>query len=67
MDKAAVESGAYPISRPLYMATNGKPKGDAAQFLSWIVGSEGQTIVEREGFFPIGEGKYKTENDKAFK
>ncbi|MEN6559819.1 MAG: PstS family phosphate ABC transporter substrate-binding protein [Acidobacteriota bacterium] len=66
-DGASVESGAYPISRPLYMATNGKPKGDVAQFLGWIVGPEGQSIVEREGFFTIGEGKYKAANDKNFK
>ncbi len=66
-DKAAVESGAYPVSRPLFMATNGKPKADVAQFLTWIVGPEGQAIVEREGFFTIGEGKYKAENDKNFK
>jgi phosphate transport system substrate-binding protein len=66
-DKAEVESGAYPISRPLYMATNGRPKGDVAQFLAWIVGPEGQAVVEREGFFTIGEGKYKAANDKNFK
>ena len=66
-DKAAVDSGAYPISRPLYMATNGKPKSDVAQFLGWIVGPEGQAIVEREGFFTVGEGKYKAANDKNFK
>ena len=66
-DKAAVDSGAYPIARPLYMATNGKPKGDAAKLLAWIVGPEGQAIVEREGFFTVGEGKYKAANDKNFK
>jgi phosphate transport system substrate-binding protein len=66
-DKAAVESGAYPISRPLYMATNGKPKGEVAKFLAWVVGPEGQAIVEREGFFTVGEGKYKAGNDKNFK
>jgi phosphate transport system substrate-binding protein len=66
-DKAAVESGAYPISRPLFMATNGKPKGTAAEFIQWIVGPEGQAIVGREGFFTIGEGKYKAGNDKNFK
>ena len=66
-DKAAVDSGAYPISRPLYMATNGKPKADVAQFLAWIVSPEGQSIVEREGFFTVGEGKYKAANDKNFK
>jgi phosphate transport system substrate-binding protein len=66
-DKAAVDSGAYPISRPLFMATNGKPKADVSQFLAWIVGPEGQAIVEREGFFTVGEGKYKAANDKNFK
>ncbi|MGZ5514124.1 MAG: phosphate ABC transporter substrate-binding protein [Candidatus Aminicenantales bacterium] len=66
-DKTAVDSGAYPISRPLFMATNGKPKADVAQFLTWIVGPEGQAIVGREGFFTIGEGKYKAANDKSFK
>ena len=66
-DKASVDSGAYPISRPLYMATSGKPKANVAQFLMWIVGPEGQAIVEREGFFTVGEGKYKAANDKNFK
>ena len=66
-DKAAVDSGAYPISRPLFMATNGKPKGDIAQFLTWILSPEGQAIVEREGFFTIGEGKYKEANAKNLK
>jgi phosphate transport system substrate-binding protein len=66
-DKASIESGDYPISRPLYMATNGKPNNDIAAFLGWIVSPEGQAIVEREGFFTIGAGKYKAENDKNFK
>ncbi len=66
-DKAAVDSGDYPIARPLYMSTNGKPKGVAAEFLQWIVGPEGQAVVEREGFFTVGEGKYKAANDKNFK
>lgn len=62
-DKAAVDSGNYPISRPLYMATNGKPKADVAQFLAWISGPEGQAIVEREGFFAIG-ADHKAQNEK---
>jgi phosphate transport system substrate-binding protein len=65
-DKAAVDSGNYPISRPLFMATNGKPKGDAAKFLAWVSGLEGQTIVEREGFFAIGPA-HRAQNDKNFK
>ncbi len=62
-DKAAVESGAYPVARPLFMATNGKPKAGAAGFLAWIIGVEGQAIVEREGFFTIG-AKDKEQDEK---
>jgi phosphate transport system substrate-binding protein len=65
-DKAAVDSGKYPISRPLYMATNGKPKADVAQFLAWVSGPEGQAIVEREGFFAIGPA-HIAQNDKNLK
>jgi phosphate transport system substrate-binding protein len=63
LDKAAVDSGNYPVARPLYQATKGKPDGVAASFIAWETGPEGQKIVEREGFFTIG-GKYKEQNDK---
>ena len=54
LEKAAVDSGRYPVSRPLYQATAGKPSGDVAKFIAWETGPEGQKIVEREGFFAIG-------------
>ena len=66
LDKVAVDSGAYPVSRPLWMATNGAPKGTAAGFLSWIVGPEGQAVVEAEGFYPVG-GKLMEQNLKNLK
>ncbi len=66
MDKKAVDTGDYPIARPLYQATNGKPKGDAAAFIQWEVSPEGQKIVEREGFYTIGE-TYRQMNDKNLK
>jgi phosphate transport system substrate-binding protein len=53
-DKKAVDSGDYPISRPLFQATNGKPSGLAAEFIRFEIGPEGQKIVEREGFYTIG-------------
>ena len=50
----------YPISRPLYMYTNGTPKGETAKFIAFVLGSEGQKIVAREGFVPVaGAGKKK--------
>ena len=66
MDKAAVDNGSYPIARPLLMFTNGKPKGTASVFITWILSEEGQSIVAREGFYTIG-GKYLAENAQNLK
>jgi phosphate transport system substrate-binding protein len=63
LDKAAVDSGNYPVSRPLFQATNGKPSAEIAAFIAWETGPEGQKIVEREGFFSIG-GPAKAQNEK---
>lgn len=51
--KATVDtarSGAYPISRPLFMFTNGWPEGEILNFLNFVLSPEGQKIVEQEGF-----------------
>lgn len=55
LDKEAVYSAKYAISRPLYQSTNGKPSGVAADFIRYILSPEGQAIVEKEGFFKIGQ------------
>jgi len=65
-DKEAVDTGKYPISRALYQSTNGKPSADVAAFLQYELGPEGQKIVEREGFYPIG-AKWIEENAKNLK
>lgn len=46
-------SGAYPISRYLYMYTAGDPSGLAAEFLAWVVTPEGQALVEEAGYYPL--------------
>ena len=48
--KETVLSNKYPIGRPLFMYTNGEPKGLAKQFIDFILSSEGQKLVEEEGF-----------------
>jgi len=65
-DKAAIDSGKYPISRPLFQAANGKPSAEIAAFIAWETGPEGQAIVEREGFFAISP-VHKAQNDKNLK
>ncbi len=66
LDKAAVDSGQYPVARPLYQATSGKPSAAVADFISFETGPEGQRIVEREGFFTIGPS-HKENNEKNLK
>lgn len=48
--KETVLSNKYPISRPLFMYTNGTPKGLAKQYIDYIISPEGQKLVEEEGF-----------------
>jgi phosphate transport system substrate-binding protein len=48
--KDTVLSGKYSIGRPLFMYTNGAPKGLARQFIDYILSAEGQKLVEEEGF-----------------
>lgn len=52
----SVETGAdgsYPISRGLFMYTAGEPTGAIRNYLDWILGPEGQTIVAELGFVPL--------------
>lgn len=48
--RETILSGAYPLSRPLYMYTNGSPEGKIKQFVDFILSEEGQKLVEEEGF-----------------
>ncbi|MFH1941249.1 MAG: phosphate ABC transporter substrate-binding protein [bacterium] len=59
-----VKSGKYPISRPLYQYTNGKPKGTVKEFIAFELGPEGQKIVEEMSFYPVS-GAYLEQNKKA--
>jgi len=43
----------YPLSRELYMYTDGEPKGEVAKFIAFLLGPDGQKIVKKEGFVPL--------------
>jgi len=45
----------YPVSRPLYMVTDGEPKGAVAAYLNFVKGKDGQKLVEKTGFVPLKE------------
>jgi len=52
--EANVLSGAYPISRQLFVYVNpALDKGEVAAYLAWIRGEQGQKIVKDVGYFPL--------------
>ncbi len=48
-----VKDGSYPIARGLYIYTNGEPQGAILEYLDWILGPDGQAIVQDLGFVPL--------------
>jgi phosphate transport system substrate-binding protein len=54
---AAAMSKEYPLSRELYMYTNGEPRGQMAKYISFVKSAEGQKIVVKEGFVPLMDVK----------
>lgn len=43
----------YPIARPLFMYTNGQPKGEIKKYLDWALSDVGQCILLNKGYAPI--------------
>lgn len=43
----------YPVSRDLYVITNGQPSGLAGDFIKYILSPEGQKIVSDEGYVTL--------------
>ncbi len=53
--EATVHDGSYPISRPLFLYTNGEPSGAIKAFIGFCLSAEGQKIVEETGYITITE------------
>ena len=43
----------YPIARPLFMYTNGEPKGAIKEYMDWILSDTGQCILVKKGYAPV--------------
>ncbi|MFA5143575.1 MAG: phosphate ABC transporter substrate-binding protein [Candidatus Omnitrophota bacterium] len=50
-----VISGKYPISRPLFIYTNGQPRGLVKKFVDFCLSKEGQEIVLATDFVPVSK------------
>ena len=46
-------NGSFPISRGLFMFTNGWPKGETMGFISFILSKKGQALVKEAGSIPL--------------
>ena len=49
-----VKSKTYPVSRDLYVITNGQPSGLTGDFIKYILSPEGQKIASDEGYVTLG-------------
>lgn len=50
-------NGSYPLTRPLQIYTVGEPTGAVKEYLDWIMSKEGQEIVQKVGYVPLGADK----------
>jgi phosphate transport system substrate-binding protein len=54
-DEAAVYSKNYPLSRYLYLYTDGTPTGAVNQWVQYVLSDAGQNIVAEEGFYKLDQ------------
>ena len=50
---ANIRDGTFPISRTLYLVTNGPPEGVRKDFIEFVVGPEGAKIISDSGLVPL--------------
>jgi phosphate transport system substrate-binding protein len=49
---ATASDRSYPIARPLFMYTDGKPQGAIKEYMDWILSDDGQCILKKKGYAP---------------
>ncbi|MEV8320471.1 phosphate ABC transporter substrate-binding protein [Streptomyces sp. NPDC059900] len=50
-----IASGKYPMSRPLYFITDGKPEGTAKKFIDYVLTAKGQKLMTKHGYLTLKE------------
>jgi phosphate transport system substrate-binding protein len=48
-----VSDGSYKISRPFNIMTKGDPSGVAQDFINYIMSSDGQSVIEKNGYVKV--------------
>lgn len=50
--QGTVENGSYKLQRPFELIVKGSPTGITADFINWVLGPEGQDIIESQKVVP---------------
>ena len=54
---ANIANHTYPMSRPLFVLTNGDPAGDARTFIEFLLSPRGQELVRKHGYLSLDQLK----------
>lgn len=52
-EAALIRKGTYPLSRPLYYYTDGKPEGEIKGYIDFVLSEQGQEILSEIGYLPV--------------
>lgn len=52
-----IANHSYPMSRPLFVVTNGEPLGDAKLFIDFLLSVRGQALVRKHGYLSLDQLK----------
>lgn len=52
-----IANGSYPMSRPLFLLSNGEPTGDAKEFADFMLSTRGQEFVRKHGYLALSDLK----------
>lgn len=54
---ANIANHTYPMSRPLFVVTNGDPNGDTKDFIDFLLSPRGQGLVRKHGYLSLDQLK----------
>jgi phosphate transport system substrate-binding protein len=55
--KENIINNKYPFPAPVYLATNGEPKGSVKKLIELVLSDEGQEVIRQVGWINLREGK----------
>jgi phosphate transport system substrate-binding protein len=52
---ATIRDARYPLSRPLFVVTNGAPAGTAKELIDYLLAAPGQALVRKHGYLALAD------------